>query len=285
MLLTDQKTNNCRYADHLSYEVCDQGFEWTNANTAITSSFWTDPNRPSINVWHNPPESAPQTDERHSYFPYYHFQNSTTEPRKIPKNSEICSTDPTVYTINATDVEQSSSWYKPVELNSDGCQSPSTSSTCTTDDSDDLQHIFAPSPFQNKDTGDHLEEHHRPKCLLWACKACKRKNDSVDRRRAATMRERRRLKRVNEAFDVLKKRTSQNPRQRLPKVDILRNAIEYIESLEVLLNGSEHSLSAANELFHKSASEIKSGLTSVGGHLSVCIFNLILFYVDRFQCG
>lgn len=34
---------------------------------------------------------------------------------------------------------------------------------------------------------------------------------------------------------MLKRRTSTNPNQRLPKVEILRNAIEYIESLEDLL--------------------------------------------------
>lgn len=43
---------------------------------------------------------------------------------------------------------------------------------------------------------------------------------------------------VNEAFEVLKRRTSSNPNQRLPKVEILRNAIEYIESLEDLLQVS-----------------------------------------------
>lgn len=40
---------------------------------------------------------------------------------------------------------------------------------------------------------------------------------------------------VNEAFELLKRRTSANPNQRLPKVEILRNAIEYIENLEDLL--------------------------------------------------
>lgn len=34
------------------------------------------------------------------------------------------------------------------------------------------------------------------RCLLWACKACKKKNVTVDRRKAATMRERRRLRKV-----------------------------------------------------------------------------------------
>ncbi|CAF2404239.1 unnamed protein product [Rotaria sp. Silwood2] len=76
------------------------------------------------------------------------------------------------------------------------------------------------------------------RCLLWACKACKRKTVTVDRRKAATMRERRRLRKVNEAFDTLKRRTCPNPSQRLPKVEILRNAIEYIENLEDLLRSS-----------------------------------------------
>lgn len=34
------------------------------------------------------------------------------------------------------------------------------------------------------------------RCLTWACKACKKKTVSVDRRKAATMRERRRLRKV-----------------------------------------------------------------------------------------
>lgn len=40
---------------------------------------------------------------------------------------------------------------------------------------------------------------------------------------------------------MLKRRTSNNPNQRLPKVEILRNAIEYIESLEALLQGNRPS--------------------------------------------
>ena len=107
------------------------------------------------------------------------------------------------------------------------------------------EHVLAPLCMAGKN---------RP-CLTWACKKCKKKNVTVDRRRAATLRERRRLRKVkrklfnfpteknqkifylkvNEAFEVLKRRTSTNPNQRLPKVEILRNAIEYIESLEDLL--------------------------------------------------
>ncbi|XP_067627003.1 myogenic-determination protein [Eurosta solidaginis] len=92
------------------------------------------------------------------------------------------------------------------------------------------EHVLAPLVCSSAQTS-------RP-CLAWACKACKKKNVSVDRRKAATLRERRRLRKVNEAFEVLKRRTSTNPNQRLPKVEILRNAIEYIESLEDLLQES-----------------------------------------------
>ena len=80
--------------------------------------------------------------------------------------------------------------------------------------------------------------HGQRRCLSWACKACKKKTVQVDRRRAATMRGRRRLRKVNEAFETLKRRTCSNPNQRLPKVEILRNAIEYIEGMEELLKGN-----------------------------------------------
>ncbi|KAI3377326.1 hypothetical protein L3Q82_008529 [Scortum barcoo] len=86
------------------------------------------------------------------------------------------------------------------------------------------EHVRAPG-------GLHQAGH----CLLWACKACKRKTTHADRRKAATMRERRRLSKVNDAFETLKRCTASNPNQRLPKVEILRNAISYIESLQALL--------------------------------------------------
>ncbi|KAJ7998045.1 hypothetical protein DPEC_G00218470 [Dallia pectoralis] len=93
---------------------------------------------------------------------------------------------------------------------------------------EDEQHIRAPSGH-----------HQAGRCLLWACKACKRKTTNADRRKAATMRERRRLGKVNDAFETLKRCTSTNPNQRLPKVEILRNAISYIESLQSLLRGQD----------------------------------------------
>uniref|UniRef100_A0A3Q2XS33 Myogenic factor n=1 Tax=Hippocampus comes TaxID=109280 RepID=A0A3Q2XS33_HIPCM len=89
---------------------------------------------------------------------------------------------------------------------------------------DEHEHVRAPS-------GHHAAG----RCLLWACKACKRKTTNADRRKAATLRERRRLGKVNDAFETLKRCTSANPNQRLPKVEILRNAIGYIEALQALL--------------------------------------------------
>lgn len=52
------------------------------------------------------------------------------------------------------------------------------------------EHTLAPRCMAGKN---------RP-CLAWACKACKRKNVTVDRRKAATLRERRRLRKVK-SFD------------------------------------------------------------------------------------
>lgn len=105
------------------------------------------------------------------------------------------------------------------------------------------EHVFAPPG---------LRAHCDGQCLMWACKICKRKSAPTDRRKAATLRERRRLKKINEAFDALKRKTVANPNQRLPKVEILRSAISYIEKLQDLLqtldeqektqNGSSHNL-------------------------------------------
>lgn len=91
------------------------------------------------------------------------------------------------------------------------------------------------------------QQHCPGQCLPWACKVCKRKSVTMDRRKAATLREKRRLKKVNEAFEALKRSTLMNPNQRLPKVEILRSAIQYIERLQALvssLNQQEHEQSS-----------------------------------------
>ncbi|XP_077355943.1 myogenic factor 6 isoform X1 [Festucalex cinctus] len=97
----------------------------------------------------------------------------------------------------------------------------------TGEDSSGEEHVLAPPG---------LRSHCEGQCLMWACKVCKRKSAPSDRRKAATLRERRRLKKINEAFDALKKKTVANPNQRLPKVEILRSAISYIERLQELLH-------------------------------------------------
>jgi len=51
---------------------------------------------------------------------------------------------------------------------------------------DHVPHVLAPSG----------STHTRRKCLLWACKACKKKTVTIDRRKQATLRERRRLQKV-----------------------------------------------------------------------------------------
>ncbi|XP_056280860.1 myogenic factor 6 [Pseudoliparis swirei] len=122
------------------------------------------------------------------------------------------------------------------------------------------EHVLAPPG---------LRAHCDGQCLMWACKICKRKSAPTDRRKAATLRERRRLKKINEAFEVLKRKTVANPNQRLPKVEILRSAISYIEGLQDLLqtldeqdntqHGSSHKFKehsvASHEYHWKKSSE------------------------------
>ncbi len=105
----------------------------------------------------------------------------------------------------------------------------------------------------NNNNGNHVctANSNGRKCLTWACKVCKKKSSTPDRRKQATMRERRRLRKVNEAFETLKKRTCPNPNQRLPKVEILRNAIEYIENLEDMLKSSTNSSSSLSSSANK----------------------------------
>lgn len=64
------------------------------------------------------------------------------------------------------------------------CQVKNESKAVDTQDGDKeehIQHVLGPSR----------------RCLAWACKACKRKTAAVDRRKAATLRERRRLRKVS----------------------------------------------------------------------------------------
>jgi len=70
-------------------------------------------------------------------------------------------------------------------------QSPHDQFKCLTDYDDNSlsseEHVLAPLSCSAGQS--------RP-CLTWACKACKKKSVAVDRRKAATLRERRRLRKV-----------------------------------------------------------------------------------------
>ncbi|NWU91213.1 MYF6 factor, partial [Upupa epops] len=118
----------------------------------------------------------------------------------------------------------------PLYPGSDGTLSPCQDQMLpeASSDSSGEEHVLAPPGLQ--------PPHCSSQCLIWACKTCKRKSAPTDRRKAATLRERRRLKKINEAFEALKRRTVANPNQRLPKVEILRSAISYIERLQDLLH-------------------------------------------------
>jgi hypothetical protein len=69
-----------------------------------------------------------------------------------------------------------------------------------------VPHVLAPLPLLQVEGNSAASSeggqqgslpHHGPRrCLLWACKACKKKTVTVDRRKAATLRERRRLRKV-----------------------------------------------------------------------------------------
>lgn len=107
--------------------------------------------------------------------------------------------------------------------------STASSSSCSNEDelSSHLQSLPPPSLSSSgtstASTVDHFEQHilepithamngvqmtKRP-CLTWACKACKKKTVTVDRRKAATLRERRRLRKVSTmhiAHDIFAKK-------------------------------------------------------------------------------
>lgn len=65
----------------------------------------------------------------------------------------------------------------------------SAESSFDSEDEKDLTHILEPQ--------SSCSINEPRKCLTWACKACKRKTVSIDRRKAATLRERRRLRKVS----------------------------------------------------------------------------------------
>lgn len=96
-----------------------------------------------------------------------------------------------------------------------GILSPATTtSTSSCSNEEDVSHLPSLPSSASSSTVDHFEHHvlepithtingiqvtKRP-CLTWACKACKKKTVTVDRRKAATLRERRRLRKVSKTI-------------------------------------------------------------------------------------
>lgn len=58
------------------------------------------------------------------------------------------------------------------------------------------QHVRDPTVADGCDRSDHRGHDSQRCCLMWACKACKKRAAPADRRRAATLRERKRLHKV-----------------------------------------------------------------------------------------
>ncbi|RZC34653.1 Basic domain containing protein, partial [Asbolus verrucosus] len=65
----------------------------------------------------------------------------------------------------------------------------SAESSVDSEDEKELGHVLEPQNTGCSPGGPR-------KCLAWACKACKKKTVAIDRRKAATLRERRRLRKV-----------------------------------------------------------------------------------------
>lgn len=69
-------------------------------------------------------------------------------------------------------------------------------SSLESDDEKELRHVLEPQNTNCENSGPR-------KCLAWACKACKKKTVAIDRRKAATLRERRRLRKVKKIIKKL----------------------------------------------------------------------------------
>lgn len=138
----------------------------------------------------------------------------------------------------------------------------------------------SPSSSLGLSMSPHQEQQHCPgQCLPWACKVCKRKSVTMDRRKAATLREKRRLKKVNEAFEALKRSTLMNPNQRLPKVEILRSAIQYIERLQALVSSLNQQEHEQGNLHYRAAAP--QGVSDAWGNRGRCMLGFINDFTSK----
>lgn len=96
----------------------------------------------------------------------------------------------------------------PKEEPMDSFESEDPECSSISDEEHHIPHILAPDIYRDGSVGhDLLGDHNSTRrCLMWACKACKKKAVTVDRRKAATLRERRRLRKVNVKFNFFVER-------------------------------------------------------------------------------
>jgi hypothetical protein len=90
------------------------------------------------------------------------------------------------------DDDESSVMSADASATSSGLESPSASIGNVGEE----HHVPHPGHVLDKRVTGSTGHHGPQACLLWACKACKKKTITVDRRKAATLRERRRLRKV-----------------------------------------------------------------------------------------
>ena len=156
--------------------------------------------------YYNEAQVAPQPDHSKMRFAHHGKEQAGNFPEV--KEVKVESHE------NERDANKGDSYDKCDSKGSPLCNSP-----CK-DEADDLDTLGSSEEGEEHVPHVLAPGYHGPnrRCLLWACKACKRKTVTIDRRKAATLRERRRLRKVNEAFETLKRRTCPNPNQRLPKV-------------------------------------------------------------------
>ncbi|GMS84755.1 hypothetical protein PENTCL1PPCAC_6930, partial [Pristionchus entomophagus] len=162
----------------------------------------------------------------------YYYQYPTVNPttalyidQSFPRNFEFSQQTPREEAVKADSYETQPKDVVPIKI--EKMESSGVEWSCPPS-VPSVPSLSAPTPSTSKST-KHQSDASR------AADGSDPIPKKMDRRKAATMRERRRLRKVNEAFEVVKARTCQNPQQRLPKVEILRTAIEYINLLERLL--------------------------------------------------
>lgn len=125
---------------------------------------------------------APQTFGYHKTYDVQKDEKPKYEERKYSQDKRD------VISRNLLSSDENFSTKSDRNAKDTGYASAESSVDSGTEDSSDVVHVLEPR-------GDCAGPR---KCLAWACKACKKKTVTIDRRKAATLRERRRLRKVRQ---------------------------------------------------------------------------------------